>query len=226
MVLCIYGFPTQVSALQFGWAWQHPSESLAVRSAAAGVANKVKLAYTMLTLPARCSLNITINYISTKYMKNTASCSSLPEHMKVQVSLINELPCYSEGDQGELENKELEEMYHFQVYGSMKVEIPRKSMDYQTGTDGIPNELHGCEKELEGNKRVLPRSCTPYNDVDMSYDLHGCGKELESPPCSPSYIVAVMSGAEMINEYEEDRLEGIGMNLQQQQPGRKRNLTS
>ncbi|XP_022997731.1 structure-specific endonuclease subunit slx1 isoform X2 [Cucurbita maxima] len=194
MVLCIYGFPTQVSALQFGWAWQHPSESLAVRSAAAGVANKVKLAYTMLTLPARCSLNITINYISTKYMKNTASCSSLPEHMKVQVSLINELPCYSEGDQGELENKELEEMYHFQVYGSMKVEIPRKSMDYQT--------------------------------VDMSYDLHGCGKELESPPCSPSYIVAVMSGAEMINEYEEDRLEGIGMNLQQQQPGRKRNLTS
>ena len=160
-------------------------------------------------------------------MKNAASCPSLPEHMKVQVSLINELPCYCQGDQGELENKELEEMCHFQVYGSTKVEIPRKSMDYQTaGTHGILNELRVCEKELKGNERVSPRSCTPYTDADMSYDLHGCGKELESPPCSPSYIVAGMSGAEMIIEDEEDRLEGIGMNLQQQQPDRRRNLTS
>ncbi|XLT46016.1 hypothetical protein HN873_038620 [Arachis hypogaea] len=42
----------------FEWAWQHPVESLAVRKAAAnfkslsGVANKIKLAYTMLTLPS------------------------------------------------------------------------------------------------------------------------------------------------------------------------------
>lgn len=46
--------------MQFEWAWQHPNESLAVRSAAAtfkslsGIANKIKLAYTMLTLPAWC----------------------------------------------------------------------------------------------------------------------------------------------------------------------------
>ncbi|TXG75064.1 hypothetical protein ES332_1Z018300v1 [Gossypium tomentosum] len=72
-LLCIYGFPTNVSALQFEWAWQHPRESEAVRQAAAtfksfsGVTNKIKLAYTMLTLPAWQSLNITINYFSTKY---------------------------------------------------------------------------------------------------------------------------------------------------------------
>ncbi|XP_065881930.1 structure-specific endonuclease subunit slx1 isoform X2 [Euphorbia lathyris] len=101
MVFCIYGFPTNVSALQFEWAWQHPMESLHVRQAAAalksfsGVANKIKLAYTMLNLPAWKSLNITVNYFSTKYSKLSAGCPSLPHHMKVQVLPIDELPCYT-----------------------------------------------------------------------------------------------------------------------------------
>ncbi|XP_044496275.1 structure-specific endonuclease subunit SLX1 homolog isoform X2 [Mangifera indica] len=100
MVLCIYGFPTNVSALQFEWAWQHPAESLAVRQAAAtfksfsGVATKVKLAYTMLNLPNWKSLSITVNYFSTKYLKHAASCPSLPGHMKVQVYPMDDLPCY------------------------------------------------------------------------------------------------------------------------------------
>ncbi|KAK4419840.1 Structure-specific endonuclease subunit SLX1 [Sesamum alatum] len=101
MVLCIYGFPTNIAALQFEWAWQHPVESLAVRTAAAsfkslgGLANKIKLAYTMLTLPAWQGLNLTVNLFSTKYQKYTSCCPSLPEQMQTQVCSMDELPCYN-----------------------------------------------------------------------------------------------------------------------------------
>ncbi|XP_027178891.1 uncharacterized protein LOC113777869 [Coffea eugenioides] len=104
MVLCIYGFPTNVAALQFEWAWQHPLGSLAVRKAAAtfkslsGLANKIKLAYTMLTLPSWQSLNLRVNYFSTKYMTLTSGCPSLPEQMRVQFGSMDELPCYTGGN--------------------------------------------------------------------------------------------------------------------------------
>ncbi|CAI0399494.1 unnamed protein product [Linum tenue] len=101
MVFCIYGFPTQVSALQFEWAWQHPRESKAVREAAlsfksfSGVANKIKLAYTMLGLPPWQRLNLTVDYFSTKYKNCSPSLPSLPLHIKVRVCPMDELPCYT-----------------------------------------------------------------------------------------------------------------------------------
>ncbi|XP_026425878.1 uncharacterized protein LOC113322077 isoform X2 [Papaver somniferum] len=102
MMLCIYGFPTNVSALQFEWAWQHPIESLAVRQAAlsfkslSGIANHVKLAYTMLNLPPWQSLKLTVNFFSTAH---AAGCPSLPKQMKVQVCSMDELPCYTDDSQ-------------------------------------------------------------------------------------------------------------------------------
>ncbi|KAG2332932.1 hypothetical protein Bca4012_017447 [Brassica carinata] len=104
MVLCIYGFPTNISALQFEWAWQHPRESRAVREAAAafksfsGLARKIKLAYTMLTLPPWNSLNLTVNYFSSKYAHHGGLSPSLPPHMKVQVCAMDDLPCFTKGD--------------------------------------------------------------------------------------------------------------------------------
>lgn len=44
------------------------------------------------------SMNITVNYFSTKYSSHSASCPSLPVHMKVQVCAMDELPCYSGSD--------------------------------------------------------------------------------------------------------------------------------
>ncbi|KAG0542220.1 hypothetical protein BDA96_02G084800 [Sorghum bicolor] len=99
MVLCIYGFPSNVAALQFEWAWQHPTESLAVRKAAAefkslsGIGNKVKLAYTMLNLPSWENLNLTVNFFSSKNTKFTAGCPSLPSQMKTVVCAMEDLQC-------------------------------------------------------------------------------------------------------------------------------------
>ncbi|KAK1353123.1 Structure-specific endonuclease subunit SLX1-like [Heracleum sosnowskyi] len=105
MALCIYGFPTNIAALQFEWAWQHPTESLAVREAASkfksfsGIANKVKLALTMLTLPSWQSLDLTVNFFSTKYQRHCAGCPCLPEQMNIQMCSMDELPCYTGDEQ-------------------------------------------------------------------------------------------------------------------------------
>ncbi|KAK6227980.1 hypothetical protein SCA6_000320 [Theobroma cacao] len=99
MVICIYGFPTDVSALQFEWAWQHPQESVAVREAAATfkslseVANKIKLAYTMLTLPAGAELEH-----HKRILLVAQACQS---RWKVQACSMDELPCYTEQDEFE-----------------------------------------------------------------------------------------------------------------------------
>ena len=99
-----------MSALQLEWAWQHPIESLAVRKAAvgfkslSGVANKIKLAYTMLILPSWESMDMTVNFFSTKYMKHCAGCPDLPQHMTVEIGSMDELPCYTERVDGMLEN--------------------------------------------------------------------------------------------------------------------------
>ncbi|KAL5197623.1 hypothetical protein ABZP36_001135 [Zizania latifolia] len=102
MVLCIYGFPN-VAALQFEWAWQHPTVSVAVRKAAAsfkslgGVGNKVMLAYTMLNLPTWENLNLTVNFFSTKNTKFAAGCPPLPGHMKTVVCAMEDLQCNADG---------------------------------------------------------------------------------------------------------------------------------
>lgn len=51
-------------------------------------------------------LNITINFFSTKYTQHSAGCPSLPEHMKVQVCPMDELPCYTEIDESLRENED------------------------------------------------------------------------------------------------------------------------
>ncbi|KAF9594232.1 hypothetical protein IFM89_028889 [Coptis chinensis] len=103
MILCIYGFPTNVSALKFEWAWQHPTGSLVVKKPTSsleslpGIGDNIKLAYKMLNLPPWQSMNLTVNFLSTKYINDAVGCPSLPKQVKVQICPMDELPCYTGG---------------------------------------------------------------------------------------------------------------------------------
>lgn len=125
--------------LQFEWAWQHPVESLAVRKAAvefkslSGVANKIKLAYTMLTLPSWQNMDMTVNFFSTKYMKHCAVCPNLPEHMTVEIGSMDELPCYTERIDGLLENEDdITDEVEFDDNNASSGSVPDASDDYVT----------------------------------------------------------------------------------------------
>lgn len=197
MVLCIYGFPTNVSALQFEWAWQHPVESRAVRQAAAsfktlgGVANKIKLVYTMLTLPEWQSLNLTVNFFSTKYKMHSAVCPSLPEHMRVQVRVLDELPCQTGIDRDEYttndwDNSEeyegsSEELTDGRSAGSTD---SNSSFSYEDkdGTKEYVDEDIDWREELE--KRADENSTPDREDSEHSYIV------IDSPAKASSSILS------------------------------------
>ncbi|PRW45693.1 Structure-specific endonuclease subunit SLX1 [Chlorella sorokiniana] len=100
MVLVVYGFPTQVQALQFEWAWQHPEKSLGVRDIAAklgrkkryGVAGKVLLLMEMLRGEPWCYYPLTLQFLSSTYSALRGRCPPPPAHMQVLVAPLEALP--------------------------------------------------------------------------------------------------------------------------------------
>ncbi|KAH1030147.1 hypothetical protein J1N35_046045 [Gossypium stocksii] len=84
----------------------------------------------MLTPPAWQSLNITVNYFSTKYTNHSASCPSLPEQMKVKVLPMDELPCYTEANEFEYKDD----------CGNLD-EMTKSVMHVETVPETYPNEV-------------------------------------------------------------------------------------
>ncbi|XP_073057647.1 uncharacterized protein [Primulina eburnea] len=154
----------------FEWAWQHPVESLAVRSAAAsfkslsGIANKIKLAYTMLSLPAWNSLNLAVNFFSTKYRNQTPGCPTLPQQMRTQICSMDELPCYNWSNTGANDDLGSDEDHDstdiLQESTQESIEAARKESDSPSS--------RGCEEILQNH--------ISEND-DTSHESSCCSKE-------------------------------------------------
>ncbi|KAJ1288669.1 hypothetical protein BS78_02G105400 [Paspalum vaginatum] len=182
MVLCIYGFPSNVAALQFEWAWQHPTESLAVRKAAAelkslgGIGNKVKLAYTMLNLPSWENMNLTVNFFSSKNTKFTAGCPSLPSQMKAVVCAMEDLQCHAEGPSCEEDDTGISEE-------------PRDSQEPPSGSplrDG--HSHHWCEQT--SSDQVHPMGAEQTTPARPPDDVEEDSMDEFSPPMEWSEILA------------------------------------
>ncbi|KAK3243820.1 hypothetical protein CYMTET_46545 [Cymbomonas tetramitiformis] len=100
MVCLVHGFPTQVQALQFEWAWQNPKSSRAVREVAHrlkisdrsyNVKHKVKLLFEMLRLPTWCRMPLSIRFLSSKYASLREDCPELASHNIVDFGTLSAL---------------------------------------------------------------------------------------------------------------------------------------
>mmetsp|Transcript_423 Transcript_423/g.742 ORF Transcript_423/g.742 Transcript_423/m.742 type:complete len:310 (-) Transcript_423:189-1118(-) len=125
MTVVVYGFPTQVAALQFEWAWQNPSKSKAVRDAFAelkskklgvtGVTGRARVLFEMLCISPWNRLPLVVNFTSEeskkalrpkKFNVGDNYSSILPSQMKEFVRSVPEITQHFSGSGGESNDDE------------------------------------------------------------------------------------------------------------------------
>ncbi|XP_078435388.1 uncharacterized protein LOC144706352 [Wolffia australiana] len=211
MVLCIHGFPSKVSALQFEWAWQHPCESKAVRAAASsfkslsGLTNKIKLAFTMLNLTQWERFNLSLNFFSTKHAAQSAHCPKLPKHMKTTILPMDDLPCYSENTNVDADDDVLEEReIHVQAPNAQE-ETSWTEMhdeDYDIGEDYYhPHERRKDHpKSMESDKAELTSSSIHEDGSTLEdHDLEETGVQVQ-----PAWRGTYDEGCHLVEDYYHD----------------------
>ncbi|MEW5305212.1 MAG: hypothetical protein WDW36_007769 [Sanguina aurantia] len=111
MTLVLYGFPTQVQALQFEWAWQHPLKSKLVRAAATqlgkakmmGLKGKVLLLHEMLHLSPWKMYPLTLQFLAPGFALLAKGAKAPPPHIQVLVAPPEQLPdCLYDDDEAEI----------------------------------------------------------------------------------------------------------------------------
>lgn len=100
-------------------------------------------------------MNMTVNFFSTKYMKHCAGCPNLPEHMTVEIGLMDELPCYTERIDGLVENEDdiTDEVEFDDNNASTSGSVPDASDDSVTDdSQKSPNHSDKITEPLGQNK--------------------------------------------------------------------------
>ena len=102
MLLVLHGFPSQVVALQFEWAWQQPHLSKPVRDAIAraglsergDAARKVKVLCEMLHVAPWSRYPLTLRWLKPENEGNLLQgCRPLPANVRTAVGSVESIEC-------------------------------------------------------------------------------------------------------------------------------------
>jgi structure-specific endonuclease subunit SLX1 len=88
MVLIIHGFPNEISALRFEWAWQNPEKSLRLKHLVPKTKHysftfKFSIVCEMLRTGPWCRLPLTVRWLRQEYMKEFPFNKQPPAHMPI-----------------------------------------------------------------------------------------------------------------------------------------------
>lgn len=97
MVLIIHGFPNEISALRFEWAWQNPEKSLRLKhlvptSKQFNFAFKFSVVCEMLRIGPWSRLPLTIRWLRQEYRKEFPLNKLPPAHMPIEFGLVQIVP--------------------------------------------------------------------------------------------------------------------------------------
>ncbi|XP_068205992.1 structure-specific endonuclease subunit slx1 isoform X2 [Palaemon carinicauda] len=89
MVLIVHGFPNDISALRFEWAWQHPEKSRRLRNVDRKKSSEKRFDFclrvlaTMLQTKPWARLPLTLRWLKQEYMKEFPVGMEAPLHMPI-----------------------------------------------------------------------------------------------------------------------------------------------
>ncbi|KAK9829025.1 hypothetical protein WJX72_003481 [[Myrmecia] bisecta] len=195
MVLVVYGFSTQVQALQFEWAWQHPLKSKAVRAVAeslgtrkmAGTKGKVALLMDMLNLAPWCHFPLTVQVLSSSYSGLRAAAKQPPAHMRVEVAPLEALP--ARVDDGLDEDAEREdELDNGNSSGSGEDDSSLTVLDVSAQPAAISNKCALCSRCADATWLACTCGCRTHTECLAQHFLaaSGNGSRLPSSGACPA----------------------------------------